>query len=95
LTARGFDRDQEREADGFGLQLVQAEYGHVAEAADFLGRLDEGSRLVAYASTHPASAERIAEMREFAQTQGWALTGPSVPLPASWNSPSAVEEPSE
>jgi predicted Zn-dependent protease len=84
LTSRGFDRDQEREADRFALQLVQAEFGHVGEAADFLERLDSESRLVAYVSTHPASMERIRELHDYAREQGWPRTGPSVPLPASW-----------
>jgi len=81
LTARGFDRDQEREADRFGLQLVHAEYGHVGDAARFLERLDAESRLVAYVSTHPASTERIDELHDFAREQGWPVTGPSAPLP--------------
>jgi predicted Zn-dependent protease len=90
LTARGFDRDQEREADRFGLQLVQAEYGHVEEAAGFLERLDAESRLVAYVSTHPASTERLEELNDYAREQGWPLTGPSVPL-----SPAEVPGPAE
>jgi predicted Zn-dependent protease len=85
LTTRGFDRDQEREADRFGLGLVQAEYGHVGEAADFLERLDAESRLVAYVSTHPASSERTEELRELALEQGWALSGPSIPLGDEWS----------
>ena len=84
LTTRGFDRDQEREADRFGLQLAQAEYGHVGEAAGFLERLEDESLLVAYVSTHPASTERIEELQDHAREQGWPLTGPSAPLPASW-----------
>jgi len=80
LTTRGFDRDQEREADRFGLLLMQAEFGHVGEAADFLERLDADSRLVGYVSTHPASSERTEELREFAREQGWPLTAPSVPI---------------
>lgn len=81
LTARGFDRDQEREADRFGLELLHAEYGHVGEAAGFLERLEAESRLVAYVSTHPASTERIEELHDHARERGWPLTGPSVPLP--------------
>ncbi len=92
LTARGFDRGQERDADHFGLQLVQAEYGHVAAASDFLERLDEDSRLIAYLSTHPATGERIEELGDFARERGWALTGRPVPLPTSWRRAAANEE---
>jgi Zn-dependent protease with chaperone function len=94
LTSRGFDRDQEREADRFAMQVVQAEYGHAAEATGFLERLDEeGNKIVAYLSTHPGRAERVEELRVLASERGWRLSGPSMPLPASWTGPPASEKP--
>ena len=79
LTTRGFDREQESAADLFGLELVHAEYGHVASAVDFFqrrageeGRLDD---LAIYLSTHPGSDDRASELRERAQRRGWAVEG--------------------
>lgn len=83
-TLNGFGRRAESEADRFGLELVVAEYGHTAHAQDFFERLREGSdgadRLVAYLSTHPASAERILDLDRYAIERGWPRTGDSVPI---------------
>jgi len=80
LTARGFDREQEGEADAFGLELVHAEYGTVGSSLDFFERLDEdgflAEELAAYLSTHPASSERIADLRQLARDRGWLLGDP-------------------
>ena len=59
LTARGFDRGQESDADQFGLDLVYEEYGHVGSAWKFFERLAAEALaaeiLAAYLSTHPTS----------------------------------------
>lgn len=84
LTARGFSRRQERRADRFALELVQAEYGHVAGALKFLERLrddDSGRGHLAYLSTHPAPAKRVEELEAYARSHGWALEGPIQPWP--------------
>lgn len=84
LAARSFDRAQERAADRFGLELVQAEYGHVGSAWRFLERLREtGSKLdefAAYLSTHPASRSRIRDLSRYARARGWPLDGPAEPF---------------
>jgi hypothetical protein len=41
FAQRGFDRDQEIEADRFGLALLAAEYGHVSGAEAFFEHLPE------------------------------------------------------
>ena len=85
LAARGFDRDQERDADRFGLMLVQREYGHVAGAWDFF----EGARggggsarteIVHYLATHPLNEERIQALMALAAERGWPAQGALVPL---------------
>ena len=57
LAIRGFGRRQELQADLFGLELVQSEYGHVANAWHFFERLEEGDHssleFLSYLSTHP------------------------------------------
>lgn len=79
MTARGFDRGQERAADRFGLTLVQARYGHVAGAGGFFERLASGAseldELAAYASTHPASSDRLEDLDDYAAQQGWKRDG--------------------
>lgn len=84
LTGRGFDREQERDADRFGLELMQAEYGHVGSSWHFFERLagesPELETMVAYLSTHPPSAERVEELKDFARRQGWPLAGPVHPF---------------
>ncbi len=78
LTARGFDRKHEIDADHFGLSLVQAEYGHVAESWKFFERIQETqdeSAISVYLSTHPASTDRIDGIRAYAREQGWPLEG--------------------
>jgi Zn-dependent protease with chaperone function len=87
LANRGFARDQERDADAFALAIVAAEYGHVAGADAFFGRLPDaetglGTRAAAWFSTHPVSEARIAALRERAVRAGYTASGPLSPLAA-------------
>ena len=86
LTALRFSREQETDADEFGLSLLYADYGHVGESWRFFERLvedgKEPSGLATYLSTHPATDERIAEIREYAEARGWPIEGPATSL--SW-----------
>jgi Zn-dependent protease with chaperone function len=80
LAERGFDREQERSADRFGLALVAAEYGHVAGAAKFFERLPEPAgkveqRIAGYLATHPVNRERVEALRRAAVEEGWPATG--------------------
>lgn len=74
-----FSREQETDADAFGLALVQAEYGHVAESWRFFERLEaldpDRSGFVSYFSTHPAHAHRVDDLRSLARSRGWAMNG--------------------
>jgi len=80
LGERTYSREQESAADRFALGLVAAEYGHVAGATDFFRRVadDAGGGWLA---THPASADRVAELERLAAEQGWPLAGERTPLP--------------
>ncbi len=94
LTERSFDRDQEREADRFGLGLVAAEYGHVGGADGFFQGLPDahpgvGARLSSWVATHPVSAERIEALHAEAAAHGWATAGAPTPLPPAWAQPPA------
>ena len=83
-TTRSFGRRQETAADLFALELVQAEFGHVADAWRFFERLAEQRAqfegIANYFSTHPASEDRIEQLRERALAEGWPLSGQRVPL---------------
>ncbi|MEL7296045.1 MAG: M48 family metallopeptidase [Pseudomonadota bacterium] len=90
LSLRGFDRQQERDADRFGLELCAAHYGHIAGTGDFFRRLDQGPRslLNRYVDTHPGTTERLDDMTAFAREQGWPENGTLTP----WSEPSTVDE---
>jgi Zn-dependent protease with chaperone function len=85
LTERGFAREQESDADAFGLALVQAEYGHVAGADGFFRRLPDADAGIAdefasYFATHPVSVSRIEDLWSMAAENGWPVTGELTPL---------------
>jgi predicted Zn-dependent protease len=83
-AARSFGRRQESAADRFALELLYAEYGHVAEAWRFFERQsDHESRLrniAAYFATHPASEGRTEELRRSAAANGWPTIGEIRPV---------------
>jgi Zn-dependent protease with chaperone function len=86
LTERGFARDQEREADAFGLALVVAEYGHIAGSDGFFRRLPDATADIAdefasYLATHPVSEARIEDLWDLAAENRWPVTGDLTPLP--------------
>jgi len=88
LTLRSFSRRQESAADAFGLELVQAEFGHVAESWRFFERLASdagaGSEIAAYAATHPSPRSRIEDLIEMAEQNGWRTSGEVTPI--RWDS---------
>lgn len=84
-TVRSYDREQERAADRFGLELLEAEYGHVAGATAFFERLAKGEkgvgrRLTAFMSTHPVSKHRVKELIALATERGWSTDGEILPI---------------
>jgi len=88
FTQRGFDREQETEADRFGLTLLAAEYGHTVGAADLFDHLPASDhslaeRLSSYLSTHPLHEDRIHTLQETTRLAGWSLRGDRKPLPAA------------
>ena len=79
LTFRSFSREQESDADAFGLDIVYEEYGHVNESWRFFYRLieeeGENSDLLIYLSTHPSSSERSDELKSLARFNVYPLQG--------------------
>ncbi|MEA5501326.1 M48 family metallopeptidase [Limnoraphis robusta Tam1] len=88
LSNAQFSQSQERQADEFGLTLLQENYGHVAGATDFFERLkaEEKGNNIAFLQTHPPSQERIKRLQQLTKKRGYQLQTPS-PLPASLNLP--------
>jgi Zn-dependent protease with chaperone function len=84
MTLRSFNRGQESDADAFALELVQAEFGHVAEAWRFFERLAEeggdASLFAQYGSTHPSSRNRIEDLVDIAEENGWRTSGSVTPI---------------
>jgi len=85
MAQRGFDRDQEREADAFGLSLVATEYGHVAGAWDLFEHLPDPESVFergvgSYLATHPLDDERIAALQALARERDWSASPPTEPF---------------
>lgn len=78
LAAGAYSREQERDADRFALQLLEAEYGHIGGATSSLERLTAGELLDVvggYIGSHPGPSERIDGVLESARAQGFAVEG--------------------
>lgn len=79
LATLSFNRDQERDADSFGLDLLQRRYGHVAGAGVFFERMaaedPTAAAVPAFVSTHPDLRERVHAVHTLAQQRGYATEG--------------------
>ncbi len=69
ITDAGYSREQEREADIFGLKLVHSVYGDTKGALEFFELVqreyEQGSaRWTGLLSTHPLTSERIAYLQQ-------------------------------
>ncbi len=84
ITLRGFHREQESDADEFGLAVVYAEYGHVNEAWRLFERWDEQrggmSEIASYLATHPDAGDRVEELERLSYQQQWPVEGAVTPL---------------
>ena len=59
-----YSQSQEKQADAFGLTLLNKTYGHVAGATDFFIRLSqEENNSISFLSSHPTSQKRIKELK--------------------------------
>jgi predicted Zn-dependent protease len=84
FAQRGFDREQERRADRFGLELIVAEYGHTAGAAELFDHLPEPEgferEVAGYLSTHPLHDDRVDALHAVARAADWPEQGQRVSL---------------
>lgn len=81
LTSLSFSREQEREADRLGLDLLMRHYGHASGSSEFFEAMLEHSQADSeppeFLSTHPGVEERLDLLRKFS---GQA-SGDVTPLP--------------
>lgn len=84
MTSLHFGRSQESKADQAGLEAVVRYYGHVADAGKifeyFLAQEKQGVSLPVLFQTHPASDDRIENLRRMAEQNGWPQQGKLTPL---------------
>lgn len=65
-----FSRRQETAADRYALDLLNKTYGHVGGATDFFARLEDNQlRWANWLNSHPASGERVLDLRDYAVRQ--------------------------
>lgn len=81
-----YSQTQERQADEFGLMLLQSHYGHVGGATDFFDRLANPQRRdFAFLSTHPTPHDRAQRLTQLIQQQGYPIQE-TTPLPQTLRS---------
>jgi Zn-dependent protease with chaperone function len=72
LADLAHSREQELEADAYGLRLVHRRYGHTKGSLEFFEKLAEnaatrGSKLASMLSTHPYTPERLERLKRLAK----------------------------
>jgi Zn-dependent protease with chaperone function len=85
ISETGFSREQETDADEFGLAAVNCFYGHVAGSTDFFEKMkkaEDPSLFGQYFSSHPETQDRIDHIRLFSGKQGWSEKE-RLPLPGA------------
>lgn len=81
LSKAQFSQAQEKEADEYGLTLLNSIYGQVAGATDFFARMSQKENdNLAILNTHPPSRDRIAALDQLIRDRNYSL-GKRFPLP--------------
>ncbi|TNF47940.1 MAG: M48 family metallopeptidase [Deltaproteobacteria bacterium] len=75
VTESSYSRQQESEADRFGLDLLVSSYGHAGGAADFFARVGKkaGSRGPYLLASHPHPDDRIEELQRLIRENGYPV----------------------
>ncbi len=73
-----YSQGQESAADAFGLQLLNARYGHAGGSTDFFARLanEAGSRIPYLLGSHPHPGARIENLNRLIAGRGYAIEEP-------------------
>ena len=75
VTESHYSREQEADADRFGLELLVADYGHAGGATDFFARVgrEAGSRAPYLLASHPHPDDRVREIQEMIAAKGFRV----------------------
>ncbi len=83
LTEMGFSRQQESQADAYGLDSLYCDFGHVAGATRFFSKMEKSHATAGWGhffSSHPENARRITQLKKLAAAHGYPR-GKLKPLP--------------
>jgi len=75
LTELAYSRRQETAADEFAMDTMNLYYGHTGGGIDFFYKMDfdkDGSMLGHFFSTHPEMQKRIAHLKAYSGSKGYA-----------------------
>ncbi len=75
VTESSYSRQQESDADRFGLELLVNSYGHAGGATDFFARVGKkaGSRVPYLLASHPHPDDRIEELQRLIRENGYPV----------------------
>ena len=83
---QNFRRDQETEADQFGLDCLHKKYGHVNGSKLFFQRISQKQQknsfvgqIPEFLSTHPHPQNRIEDLENYSKEKAYSQDGPLVP----------------
>ena len=83
ISKANYSQKQEKQADEFGLMLLNKTYGQVAGATDFFQKLArEHNRQFDFLASHPAPAKRVKEINKLIKTNNYEVGSPTA-LPNS------------
>ncbi|MBD2039605.1 M48 family metallopeptidase [Microcoleus sp. FACHB-672] len=83
VSSAQYSQAQERQADDFGLMLLQATYQHVASATDFFARLNRQSGMdFAFLASHPSPRNRVDRLNRLIKERLYRMDKTN-PLPAA------------
>jgi len=81
ISRANYSQKQEKQADDFGLMLLNKTYNQVAGSTDFFQKLaKEGSSSFDFLNSHPAPAKRVKEIKRLIKANRYK-TGSLTPLP--------------
>ena len=83
ITEMNFSRQQESEADRFGIMTVNCAYGHVAGITDFFSKIlpeQDSGTWSRYFASHPETRQRIAGLNQMIREKGYT-DGKLTPIP--------------
>lgn len=83
VSSAQYSQNQERQADDFGLILLEKTYGQVAGATDFFARMAAKYGLeIEFLASHPSPKNRVVRLQSLIEKRNLKI-GKLTPLPAS------------